>query len=236
LGRLSALTFNSVEGSQRPEITQHNGRAFFFSRGSRSEPSIKTPLVTAAIYGTELVVDVTNEKTTIDVLHGSIKAFNKGAEESANAGESVTAKQGGSLSKTILVKPVNAVQWMIRFPFIVSTHDIVPETDSTCATRCVEHLTQTITAAQRGSTLYAQLQNLPHDLRSLPRAKLLSAISLWQVGDAPGARSLLANLSTPLSARDEALREILLGFSDLQSNDLAGAQQHVTRANNLQPD
>ena len=234
LGRLSALTFNSVGDSQRPEITQHNGRAFFFSRGSRSEPSIKTPLVTAAIYGTELVVDVTNDETTLDVLHGSIKAFNKGAEESANAGESITAKRGGSLSKTILVKPVNAVQWMIRFPFIVSSEDIVPASDPTCSTRCVEQLTKVITAAQRGSTLYAQLQTLPHDLRSLSRVKLLTAISLWQVGDAPGARSILENLPSPRSARDNALREILLGFSALQSNDLGSAQKHLEKAESLQ--
>jgi len=235
MGRLSALTFNSVGDSKHPEITQHNGRAFFFSRGSRSEPTIKTPLVTAAIYGTELVIDVTKDQTTLEVLHGAIKASNNAQEETANAGESVTAKRGKPLSKTILVKPVNAVQWMIRFPFIVTTQDLAPGPDSTCAVRCVEHLTEVITRAHHDSTLYAQLQNLPNDLRSSPRAKLLSAISLWQVGDAPAARSIIDNLSAPLSDRDKSLREVLLGFAALQANDLKGAATNLERAESLQP-
>lgn len=235
MGRLSALTFNSVGNSKRPEITQHNGRAFFFSRGARTEPSIKTPLVTAAIYGTELVVDVTKDETTLDVLHGAIKASNSTQEETANAGESITAKRGQSLSKTILVKPVNAVQWMIRFPFIAAVEDIVPAPDGSCGPRCVEHLTKVITQAQRGSTLYAQLQNLPADLRSSPRARILTAISLWQVGDAPAARALIDNLSGPLTARDDALRHLLLGFAALQANDLKGAENNLARAEALQP-
>ena len=235
MGRLSALTFNSVEDGKRTEVTQHSGRAFFFSRGSRSEPTIKTPLVTAAIYGTELVVDVTQEQTTLDVLHGSIKASTNNQEKDANAGQSITAKRGQSLSKTILVKPVNAVQWMIRFPFIISPTDLVPATDSTCPARCVEHLTRVVTAAHGDSTVFAQLQTLPHDLRALPRAKLLTAISLWQVGDASAARSLIDNLSTPLSSRDDALRQLLLGFAALQSNDIGSATKFLTKAESLQP-
>lgn len=235
MGRLSALTFNSVGDSKRPEITQHNGRAFFFSRGARTEPTIKTPLVTAAIYGTELVVDVTKDETTLDVLHGAIKASNSKQEEIANAGESITAKRAQPLSKTILVKPVNAVQWMIRFPFIVAVEDIAPAPDATCGVRCVEQLTKLITQAQRGSTLYAQLQHLPHDLHAAPRAQILNAISLWQVGDAPAARALIDNLSGPLTARDDALRQLLLGFAALQANNLKGAANNLARAEALQP-
>lgn len=235
MGRLSALTFHSVDDSKRPGITQHKGRAFFFSRGSRTEPSIKTPLVSAAIYGTELVVDVTDEQTTLDVLHGSIKASNERGEAIGNAGESITAKKGQALTKTILVKPANAVQWMIRFPFIVNTEDIVPATDATCSSRCVERLTHAITQAQRGSTLYAQVQNIPRDIQSLPRTQLLTAIALWQVGESSAARSQLSTLRTPLSPRDNALRLLLLGFAALQANDLATAQDHLEQAEALQP-
>ncbi|MEY4669647.1 MAG: hypothetical protein RL518_2346 [Pseudomonadota bacterium] len=235
IGRLSALTFNSVGDATRPEMTQHKGRAFFFSRGSRTEPSIKTPYATAAIYGTELIVDVSDDQTRFDVLHGSIKASNSKGEESGTAGESITARKGLSLTKTILVKPADAVQWMIRFPFIVTTHDLVPAPDSTCSSRCVEQLTQAITHAGNGSTLYAQLQGLPREVQSLPRTQILTAIALWQVGDTSAAKSILSRLGTSLSDRDNALRLLLLGFSALQANDLHAAQAHLEQAESKLP-
>lgn len=236
LGRLSALTFNEVMGNGSPHVTQSKGRAFFFSRGARKEPTLTTPLVNAAIYGTELVVDVSESQTTIDVLHGAIKASNAHEDTSVTAGESVTARKGAPLTKSIIVKPADTVQWMIRFPFILTSQDIAPVADPSCSATCVRDLQRAIQSTLQGGSLHDEIEKLPSALRRTPRATILEAIALWRSGDDPAARHTIELLPRQISARDEALRHILLGFSDLLRQQLSAAQSHLTSAEQIQPD
>jgi hypothetical protein len=192
LGRLSAMTFNEVSPTGAPAVMQHNGKAYFFSRGARKEPSIETPMVNAAIYGTELVVDVTSEKTTIDVLHGSIKASNELGAESVGVGESVTARRGARLTKTILVRPQDAVQWMIRFPFVITSLDIAPSADTSCDIQCTLSAQEAITKAAKGASLFDEARRAPKPLSATPRGRILQAIALWQVGDLASSQAILS--------------------------------------------
>ena len=233
LGRLSAMTFNEVSPTGAPAVMQHNGKAYFFSRGARKEPSIETPMVNAAIYGTELVVDVTSEKTTIDVLHGSIKASNELGAESVGVGESVTARRGARLTKTILVRPQDAVQWMIRFPFVITSLDIAPSADTSCDIQCTLSAQEAITKAAKGASLFDEARRAPKPLSATPRGRILQAIALWQVGDLASSQAILAKLPSALGARDAAIRHLLQGFAALQRSDVAAAKSHAADAEQL---
>ena len=235
LGRLSALTFNEVMANGSPQVTHSKGRAFFFSRGARKEPRITTPLVNAAIYGTELILDVSESQTTINVLHGAIKVSNAHEDASVSAGESVTARKGEPLTKSIIVNPADTVQWMIRFPFVLTSQDVAPASDSSCSDRCVTDIQRAIQRTLQGASLHAEIEKLPSALRVAPRAIILEAIALWRSGDDPAARHMIESLPHHLAARDEALRHILLGFSDLLRQQLPTAQAHLAAAEQLKP-
>lgn len=236
IGRLSALTFNAVAATGSPEVTQSRGRTFFFSRDARKEPLIKTPQLNAAIYGTELVVDVSSNTTTIEVLHGSIRASNSKGDVSAGAGESVTARNRGPIEKSILVRPADAVQWMIRFPFILTSEDLAPHDDTECSERCAAAVRGAIQATLQGRPLSTTLASLPMSARELPRIKILEAIALWRIGDDPAASRVMATLPTHLGARDEALRRVLLGFSELLRQNLSAAREHLQASEAIQPE
>lgn len=229
LGRLSALTFNDVTETG-PTVTQSKGRAFFFSRGARKEPNIRTPLVNAAIYGTELVVAVTDDATTIDVLHGAIKASNAKDETGVSAGESVTARKGEPLKKSLLVTPADSVQWMIRFPFIVTASDLAPDADDACDTTCTKHIQ---TAIESPTSLLHSLSQLPASVEKTARAHLLKSIGLWSVGDKESALAALAKVPAKRSARDEAIQHLITGFAAILSGDSNSAITHADKADAL---
>lgn len=215
LGRNSAITLNEVAPQGDPQVTQTSGTSYFFSRGARREPQIKTPLVNATIRGTELVVIVDPEMTTIDVLHGSAQISSGADEEVASAGESVTAKRGEPLKKTILVHPADAVQWMIRFPFIVTSHDIAPAPDAGCSTSCVRMVEKAIGQATEGS-LYHAVEALPADLKESPRGVILKSVALWSVGDKAAAfrnLELLPGVLSPAMKRCGASSSAMRCFS-----------------------
>lgn len=235
MGRLSALTFNTVAANGSPAVTQSRGRTFFFSREARKEPLIKTPQLNAAIYGTELVVDVSDTSTTVEVLHGSIRASNASGDVSAGAGESVTARRGAMIAKSIIVKPAGAVQWMIRFPFILTAEDLAPHEDTTCSSQCTAAVRAVLAHALQGHSLYTEINKLSASIRETHRAKILQAIALWRIGDDPAARQIMATLPAHLGARDAALRQVLLGFSELLNQNLPAAREYLRSSESLQP-
>lgn len=92
---------------------------------SRGRPlQIRTPAVTATIRGTEfdLSVDSGNE-SRLAVLEGVVEFRNPQGGVMVRAGEAATARVGEPPSKTILLKPLDAVQWSLYYPGIVSAQD-----------------------------------------------------------------------------------------------------------------
>ena len=234
LGRSAAITINEVSPLGEPQVTQTAGRSYFFSRGARREPKIKTPLVNATIRGTELVVVVTPDLTSIDVLHGSAAVSDGSHEEVAVAGEGVTAKRGEPLTKSILVRPADAVQWMIRFPFIVTSYDLAPSSDSECSTACVEAIKHAIERAGSSSLLH-EVESLPAGVRELPRGRILNALALWSVGDKASALKVLQALPAHLAARDAALQSLLYGYSALAESNPSAAEEYLAKAEGALP-
>jgi tetratricopeptide (TPR) repeat protein len=224
LGRLSAITFSDVRPTGVPIIKQSEGRSFFFSRGAKNEPEIKTPTVNAAIYGTELVVDVTKNETTIDVLHGAVKASNETGSLNLAIGERVRARKGAPLERSVLVRPADAVQWMIRFPFIVAPEDLLANNDSECQRECRAATERIIERTRSNQTMLASVGKETPAFRDSARGKILQAIALWRVGDAAAARAVLDTLPTAgLAAHSSALHQVLRGYDAIVSGRTSDA-------------
>ena len=236
LGRLSALTFENVQPSGNPSVSHTAGKAYFFSRGAKREPAIKTKTVNAAIFGTELVIDTSADSTTIDVLHGSVRAFNDKGTVSLSPGQRAVAKLGEAPTKSILVRPVDSVQWMINFPFMLVRSDLVAPGDSSCPGSCEATVSQVLTAVEGGQSLLDALERHGKQLNGTHRGALLKAIALWRVGDPSGAATVISQLPASMSPTDTALRDLISGFSSLVEGNSQGAQSSLDSAKKLRPD
>jgi len=235
LGRLSAIKFKEVSPSGVPVVTQGNGKAYYFSRDTKNEPLIETKFVNAAIYGTELVVDVTNSHTTIDVLHGTIEAKNSAATTRATIGERVTADGKNSLLKARLVQTDQSVQWMITFPFIVTEQDLSAKDDSSCVGACQAAVARLLSRHGNGDSITRALSRESSDFKQSPYGRLFAAIGLWSSGDVASAQSELGKISATSSPRVTALRSIIAGFDALAHGDIASAESLAEGAEQLSP-
>ncbi len=236
IGRFSAMTFEKVLANGNPSVTHTQGKAYFFSRGARREPEINTTTVNAAIFGTELVIETNEDSTTIDVLHGSVKASNSFGATTLAPGERAVTKRGSPPAKSILVRPADSVQWMIRFPFILIESDIVSSPDVGCSGACASAVHEVFTQVKSGRSLIEALNNSSNKLKSTDRGALLEAIALWRVGEIARAAANIKAMSQTMSAPDSALRELLLGFLELQNSNLTAAQQHLSASTKLRAD
>ena len=235
LGRYSALTFEKPTPEGNPSVSQTEGKSYFFSRGAKREPSIKTRYVDAAIYGTELVVDVSGNSTTIDVLHGSVSASNAKGTVSLAPGERVVAKLNEAPTKSILVRPADSVQWMINFPFVLAESDLLPSPDPGCGDACSRAVKAVLSEVQAGSTLLSALDRHEAELRGTTRGTVLRAVADWRVGDPTGARAELKRLPAKPDAQDRALRDIVMAFTNLVEGNAAGAEQGLESAQAARP-
>lgn len=233
LGRFSAITFKEITPSGAPVVTQSNGKAYYFSRGSRNEPEIHTPLVNAAIYGTELVVDVSQSETTIDILHGAVRAQNSLGEISASHGQRIRSRPALPLEKSVLASSASSVQWMIRFPFVLTTNDLLSTPSEDCPVRCQQEITEVLTRVRSGTSLLRALDSTTPVLRSSPRGLTLKALGLWKAGDSHAALDILSTIAPDSSPRTKALIALLYGFNALLTGDLQQAQHYLTTAKSI---
>ena len=235
LGRYSALTFEKVTAAGNPSVSQTEGKAYFFSRGAKREPEIKTRHVNAAIFGTELVVEASADSTTIDVLHGSANASNSNGTVSLAPGERVVARLNEAPTKSILVRPADSVQWMINFPFVLAEGDLLASPDPGCGESCTKAVKAVLADTQNGSTLLSALDKHEKELQGTARGAILRAVADWRVGDPAGARAELKRIPSGASAPDQALRNIVLAFSDLVEGNREEAQKGLDAAQAARP-
>lgn len=235
LGRYSALTFEKVTAAGNPSVSQTEGKAYFFSRGAKREPEIRTRHVNAAIFGTELVVDASADSTTIDVLHGSVSASNAKGSVSLAPGERAVARLHEAPTKSILVRPADSVQWMINFPFVLAEQDLLASPDPGCGDSCAQAVKAILSDVSKGNTLLAALEKHGKALGGTARGTVLRAVADWRAGDPAGAGAALSQISSGASSTDRALRDIVLAFSHLVQGDPQGAQAKLAAAQAARP-
>ncbi|MFH1155590.1 MAG: tetratricopeptide repeat protein, partial [Pseudomonadota bacterium] len=95
---------------------------WFRNKNRNISITIDTPTVTAGIRGTELNLAVGFDKTTVvSVIEGRVFASNPAGSMMAEKNETITARSGLPLEKTLLLNPADAVQWTITLPPLTET-------------------------------------------------------------------------------------------------------------------
>jgi len=101
-----------------------SGQHYFSSRKPKDYGLVQTPTVTAAIRGTEFVVDVgADGTTTITMLEGIVDASNEFGSLRVGAGEAAFVAPGRAPVKQIVVKPRDAVNWSLYYPRVLGGSD-----------------------------------------------------------------------------------------------------------------
>lgn len=152
VGEKSEIEIQPPSGGQPGLLKVVSGTHYFSSRSPKDYGRIETPTVTAAIKGTEFVVEVAEDKTTtITMLEGTVEASNAMGSVTVGSGEQAQAEPGKAPTKKIVVRPRDAVAWAIDYPPILGASDA----------KRLEGLGQTGTDLTRAATMLSEGQVEP---------------------------------------------------------------------------
>lgn len=111
-------------GGQPGLLKVISGTHYFSSRSPKDYGRIETPTVTAAIKGTEFVVEVGEDTSTkITMLEGVVEATNTFGTLIVGRGEQAFVEPGKAPVKRIVVHPRDAVSWALYYPPVLSGSD-----------------------------------------------------------------------------------------------------------------
>ncbi|MCO6432515.1 MAG: TonB-dependent receptor [Deltaproteobacteria bacterium] len=127
----SNLEFKDPSAQQDLSLSQ--GVAYFFSREPKKFPRVETPVVSAAVRGTEFVVRVKQDETIVSVLDGIVECSNQFGSVQLVKGEEAITQRGQAPVKRIMVRPRDAVQWALYYPAVLNITDILQILDGASA-------------------------------------------------------------------------------------------------------
>lgn len=196
--------------SQPLEIIE--GKSHFYSRSPKLFPTIKTPTVSAAVRGTEFVVEVSDRGTNIAVINGVVQLTNDYGQLRVNQGEQGSAAAGQAPAKAILVNPRDAVQWTLYFPLEATG---ASEIDGVDFSLVLEDF-------RRGEIdrLLARANNQP----------LLQSSIFLALGDTDRASAVLKNISNNAPVNELTIRLAQQALIAIAMNDTALATERLREA------
>ena len=180
-----------------------------------SSMEIRTPIVNAAIKGTEFMVGTDDAESQVTVFEGRIETSNAQGQVTLTNGQAAVAKVGQAPVRKILLKPQDAVQWALYYPSVIDIASLRRSTSDPAVRR----------AAMRylaGGTLGA-LEALDAAATPVP---ILKAGLLLSLGRVEEAGKLLADIGKEHRADALALQAIIA----LTKNDKAKAMELARQA------
>lgn len=115
LDQNSTITLGGVKEGRTSVIELLRGAIYFFSRLPRNLEII-TAFVNAGVEGTEGLVRVDADRTSISIFEGKVLAQNQLGNITLTGGQSAVAEQGKAPVMTVIVRPRDAVQWALYYP------------------------------------------------------------------------------------------------------------------------
>ena len=208
--------------ARRSSFFLRAGSAYFLSRRPTLFPQVDTPLVSAAVQGTEFVVQVTANQTIISVLDGQVEcwnALNANNRLQVNAGEEAVTVAGAAPVKRIMVRPWDAVQWALYYPALLDAVEMIgigfPDAASQASAQ------QSVAAYKAGdfSAAFAAINQIPDPK---PPVLLLQQSAMYlAVGQVPKAEAILQTLSQPIATLAPDARARVLAVSQSQQAIIA---------------
>jgi tetratricopeptide (TPR) repeat protein len=96
---------------------------------------VTTPHMNAAVEGTEFMVEASRDTSKLTVLEGIVSSESVTTKDKqlVNAGQSLATGSAGAGAITAVVKPGDAVQWVLRYPALSDTDDhAIVSSESMC--------------------------------------------------------------------------------------------------------
>lgn len=115
LSQDSRITLQQAKKERNALLDFFKGAAHFLSREPRSL-KVRTPNMTAGVRGTELLLEVEGETTSLTIFEGEVLASNDAGSLRLTSGQSARAKGDEAPARYVLARPRDAVQWALHYP------------------------------------------------------------------------------------------------------------------------
>jgi ferric-dicitrate binding protein FerR (iron transport regulator) len=111
------VEFFAVELAAELRNAQSRGAGYFITRFPKKF-KVKTPHMNAAVEGTEFSVQLSEEGTQLTVLEGKVSSESAATRDRqiVDAGQRLQAGAAGAGRITAVLKPEDAVEWVLRYP------------------------------------------------------------------------------------------------------------------------
>ena len=111
------VQFFAAELAVELRNTQSSGAGYFITRFPKKF-KVTTPHMNAAVEGTEFMVETSRDATKLTVLEGKVSSESVATRDAqlVTAGQSLQSGAAGPAAITAVVKPQDAVQWVLRYP------------------------------------------------------------------------------------------------------------------------
>ncbi|MFQ5963497.1 MAG: TonB-dependent receptor domain-containing protein [Candidatus Scalinduaceae bacterium] len=118
LNENTTITFSGREKKKLSLLDILAGGVHFLSRMPWTL-KVTTPFVDGTVEGTEFLVNVGVDRTSLTVFEGQVLATNKAGSLTLKSGHSAIARAGQAPVPYILVRPRDAVQWALYYPPVI---------------------------------------------------------------------------------------------------------------------
>jgi tetratricopeptide (TPR) repeat protein/opacity protein-like surface antigen len=132
LDQNTTITFITPRDQKRTWVDVIEGALHIISRDPTAL-GVLTPFANAGIEGTEFLVVVTEQETTVTVFEGEVAVSNAAGETSAGNGQRVSVRSGQSPLAQAVVRPRDAVQWTLYYVPIINQE--LPQADQAPSSR-----------------------------------------------------------------------------------------------------
>jgi tetratricopeptide (TPR) repeat protein len=127
------VEFFAAELAAELRSSESRGAGYFITRFPKKF-KVKTPHMNAAVEGTEFMVQLSDDATKLTVLEGQVSLGSAATSDRqlVAAGQSLQSGRAGVGTITTVIKPEDAVQWVLRYPPLADAGTAVsPESCST---------------------------------------------------------------------------------------------------------
>ncbi len=208
-GEKSDHTIVATPEGEKPK-TRFNLRAglmYFFHRGKPADAEVETRTASAAIRGTEFVVEQAEDgRTLVTVFDGEVELRNTEGSVRVESGERGVATPGQVPTAAPALDLANVIQWALYYPGVLDPGELpLADEEKASLRESLEHY--------RAGALGAALQAFPRDLPNpSAAARLLLASLRLSVGQVVAAQEELDRLGQAgeqITRLADALRQVI---------------------------
>jgi len=223
--------------------TQTCGAGYFITRFPKKF-KVTTPHMNAAVEGTEFMVESSRVATKLTVLEGTVSSESVATRDTqlVTAGQSLQSGAAGPAAIRAVVKPQDAVQWVLRYPPL---RDVSAAEEILSAEKCRKEpvSSQSACLTERAEALLGRGQ-VEEALVGIDQALILdsrnsdaSALqAIVQIAKNDGAAALAAANTAVAANPTNARAWLAQSYAQQAAFDLNGALDSATKAQSLQPD